>query len=197
MKHCLIFLSIFFCGITGGYSQTGVYKTYEDYTNNRIEPMQDTIGFIEFSLGSTLKFLNPENTEVKYKPKEIWGFLFKGSLFRTDGNITLYVADTGKIFYFENGGAHIRMLRKDVNYAVTATGELAYLSNELNGKLYRMPEFANGATFVVGNRKQYNEFKRKYPDHEDFYDCLGNSVDYHEMRKCAKDYNARSRKKKK
>lgn len=197
MKRFLIIKAILFIILASGYSQTGVYKSYDDFVNDRIEPMQDTVGFIEFNLGSTLKFLTPQGSEVKYKPKDIWGFLLKGSLFRTDGNITLYVADTGKIFYFENGGAHIRMLRKEVKNAVTATGYLAYISSELNGKLYRMPDFANGATFVVGNRKQYNEFKKKFPEHEEFYDCLGSSVDYLDMRQCAKEYNGRARKKKK
>ena len=59
-------------------AQTGVFKTYEDYKSGKLEKMDDEdVKYSENSFGVVLKFTSLSGETIKYKPKELWGFLSK------------------------------------------------------------------------------------------------------------------------
>jgi hypothetical protein len=73
--------------------QTEVYKTYEDYVNGNMEKMKDQVKVKGISFGLSYHFKSVDGSDVKYKPKNFWGFLYKGYLFRSDGNYTAMLQD--------------------------------------------------------------------------------------------------------
>ena len=188
MKIRVLLIIICILSIYFTKAQTGVYKTYEDFKSGKLEKMDDEdVKYSENSFGVVLKFTSLSGETIKYKPKELWGFLFKGNLFRTDENDLTFVVDTGKVCFYENGTSHLSMIKSGKNYGVFIRGYFCYMSADLNSKIYRMPFSGNG-NFVVGNKKEYKKFMDNYPEHEKLYDCIDRTVDYRKIRLCVTEY---------
>ena len=190
MKFFISLLAFFLLTTFSSYSQTGVYKSYDDYVNGNVEKMADHLKYFESDFGVILKFTDLEGKLVKYKPKSIWGFIYKGNLFRTTlNNDIVYLVDTGRVCFYENGTAHLNMLFEQSSTGQFIRGIFCYISSGLDGKIYGLP-FKNGPfTIILAGKREYKEFKKKYPDNEDLYDCMDDEESYLKVRNCIKRFN--------
>lgn len=195
-KRGLIFSCLFLVSLLT-QAQTGIYKTYEDFLKGNLEKMDDDIKLSESSLGFTIKFTSPDGNKVKYSPKENWGFLFKGSLFRSDdrGDV-VFVLDTVKLCSYENGTGHLRMLMNDTKYGSFLQGYSSYLSLDLKSKIYPMPFLCDGCRNGngVASRKYYRDFMDEYPQFQSLYDCIDKTALYRLARPCIVEYHKSKKK---
>jgi len=168
--------------------QTGVYKTYEDYMNGNIEKMEDQVKVKGTSLGLSYHFKSTDGSDIKYKPKNFWGFLYKGYLFRSDGSYTAMLQDSGKVCYYINGEAGVALITSGKNYGVTIVGPYCYLSSGgMNAELYPMPR--NGF-----DQKGLKKFKKDFSEFEDLFECIGKFTNYEDLSKCVHEFNKSKRK---
>ena len=187
MKKLLISTS-FLLAAFFSTAQTGVYKTYEDYASGNIEKMEDNVKVTGTSLGLSYHFTTVDGNKVKYKPKNFWGFIFKGNLFRSDGRYTAMLQDSGKVCYYISGEAGVHMLRTGKNYGVTIVGPYCYLSSgDMNACLYGMPRDGLDLAGLKNFKKDYSEFDL-------LFDCIGKFAYYEEIRKCVADFNKSNKK---
>jgi hypothetical protein len=185
-KGILLAVIIICCNCAN--AQTGVFKTYDDYLNGTMEKMEDDVKVTGTSFGLSYHFTTTDGNAVKYKPKHFWGFIFKGTLFRSDGHFTAMLQDTGKVWYYLNGEAGVAIIRNGTSSGVTIIGPYCYLSADgVNEPLYAMPN--NG----MENGK-YKKFKTNYPQFELLYDCVGKYSNYQNLHTCVKSFNAGSKK---
>ena len=112
------------------------------------------------------------------------GFKYNGHLFRTDhvGNIARVMA-TGDFIYYENGGAHLQMLRFNKNEGDFNSGYACYLSKDLSSDMCPLP-----STTISDARKMFKNFKDKYPEYEELYECIGKRTNYEHVRECVQEY---------
>lgn len=184
MKNISSLLSILFFS-SGLYSQTKVFYTYDDFLNDKGEVMDDEFANTSQStFGITIIFKSTAGEKKKFKPKEIWGFYFKGNLFRTVGNKEIgMLTDTGRINYYVNGCGAISKLSNPGSYGgYLANQSPAYLSaDSLNSPMYRMP-------LNEYETRDWKDFKKDYPSFTEFYDCV-NVPNYNIIRECVKWFN--------
>jgi hypothetical protein len=165
-------------------AQTGIYDTYEDFKKDSLRTMK-AIDRTSYSMGKyTIVFTDNNGKEEKVKAKTIWGFKYNGHLFRTDhvGNIALVIL-TGDFVYYENGGAHLQMLRFDKKEGDFSSGYACYLSKDLGSEMTPLPSAP-----ISDAKKMYKNFKEKYPEYEKLYDCIGKRTDYLHVRECVQEY---------
>lgn len=75
--------------------------------------------------------------KVTYSGKEIWGYLYKGKLFRSDkrtGQFAMLVS-SGKICYYENGWAHTLMQENNTKSEEFAVGYYTYVSKSFKVRI--------------------------------------------------------------
>ncbi len=192
MKPALLFLAIAMV-CSSAIAQTTIYKTYEDFVNGKGEKMDDEyIKTFESSFGMALRFKNTEGEIVKYKPKELWGFTYKGVFFRSVGGELAMLQDSGTISYYLNGYAGIGMLKnpgQTVGHYLAGESQCFLSVGDINAKIYKM-------ALNPIQKRDYPKFKKDYPDFEDFYDCATNYYDYEIVRKCVQEFNNKQKKKK-
>lgn len=162
---------------------TGYYRTYEDYLNKNLVVKDEISGrqhyFAVFKKAG-------EKEKVKYS--EIWGFLYKGELFRIDKHfenrqVATRVIEVGNIVYYENGWAHLQMLENNTNEGEYSAGYMAYISNDLNSEMTPLPVTRGDA------KSMYKKFMEKNPQHAKLYDCIDKSRTMDVMRQCTEEYN--------
>lgn len=165
------------------YGQTGVFKTYEDYAAGQMEAMQDNVRSPGTSFGVIYVFTTMDGGNKKYKAKEIWGFVYKGHLFRSDGRDMAMLMDTGKVWYYLNGQASVGMLHSGKNYSVSVSGPPCHLSAPgINSEMYGMP-------LGPFDQKDFKKMKKDHPEFEEIYKCMGPFSTYETTRKCVKQFN--------
>ncbi len=165
-------------------AQTGIYDTYEDFKKDNMRVMKD-VARANYAMGKyTIVFEDNDGKDVKVKAKNIWGFKYNGHLFRTDhvGNIAMVVVQDDFVYY-ENGGAHLQMLRTKKNEGDFTSGYGCYLSKDLGSGMTPLP----GAT-ISDARKMYKNFKEDNPQYEELYECIGKRTNYEHVRKCVEQY---------
>lgn len=109
----------------------------------------------------TLKFKDKKGKTVKIKPKDVWGFLVKGKLFRMDipNNQPVKVIVSEKLMYYENGVGHL-------SPSLTEFGYGSAISETLNSEIVPIP-FKEISVF----RSNYVKFKDEHPQFKEFFDC--------------------------
>lgn len=178
LKYTLSILFIFFTLFAN--SQITIYNTYEDYKNNKGKTYE---GFqYQTVTNKNFKMLFKANgTKTVISTKDIWGFKYKDAIFRVDrtDNQPARIVSDGKIVYYENGHAHVNMLK---NYSAEATvgfGHFCYLSKDLESDFVPMP------AYLVSKAKQkLKAFKDENPQYNDLFDCIEKDYDYKKVRTC-------------
>ncbi|MBI3882656.1 MAG: hypothetical protein HY305_00070 [Sphingobacteriales bacterium] len=172
-------------------AQTGIYRTYEDFVKGNIEMMSnEDAGYTTSTFGVRIKFKKFDGHHLRIKPKKMWGFLYRGYLFRTDHrNDIVFVADSGKVCLYENGYAYMDFIyHRENKYSSFVRVYYSYISSGLDNRIYRMP-FYDGQNYMLSNRREYRKFIRRYPQYEKLYECIDQSVRYLKIRKCVVNYN--------
>ncbi len=190
MKNVLLsFLLLIVCFCTN--AQTIVYKTYENFEKNEGEKMEeDFYKTREGTFGHSVKFKDANGKVTKYSPKDLWGFLYKGHLFRSVKGELAMLQDTGTINFWLNGFASLSLLADSTRkqgYYFESESQCYLSSGDINAKLYRMP-----VSILV--MRDWKEFKKDFPDYDDFVECTPFSQphwsdNYIKIRECVKEFN--------
>jgi hypothetical protein len=197
MYKKIILLNFLAFSLSFSFAQTGLYKTYEDYKKGNLEKMDEIKQWVTANMNvSYVNFISPDGSIVKYKPKDYWGFVYQGNLFRSRGNHDYAcLKDSGKIFYYENGHAWIGIIKHDTKNGTAprlGNDSYAYVSKDIASDIYAFPA-------SIMEKGPYKKFKSEYPEYEDLYDCLGGKAlvgTIDEIRECIKNLNHSSKSKK-
>jgi hypothetical protein len=147
--------------------QNGYYKTYADFTQNKIELMDAAIN-CDFIAGRLFVVFRKGGNAIKVPCKDIWGFKFKNQLFRNfhekHTDYPCAVVSTGKITYYEMGSRHIDALIHNIK-AEDGTqdwGHACYFSKTLGSDM-----------MSVSNTEEYERFKQAYTSTDaKLFNCL-------------------------
>lgn len=133
----LLFLSV------RALSQLTVYKSFIDFKQGNGESYDSLYfrGYSHSTYANLKLFFKGENKrkeKTKVKCKKIWGFTYKGKLFRcTKKGIPLMLVNEGKIFYYENGVAHLYLLDgSDTGWY--GKGGCCYFSKSMNSSINQL-----------------------------------------------------------
>ena len=153
-----------------------VYNTFEDYENKKgVEYLG--YGYKScFHAGGSWKTVFKKKKEKKLKlGKDVWGFTFKGELFRIDPKhgYPLKVVTTEKVCYYENGPFHIKLIESNKE-----NGEMTIMANSIT---YTFSETLNSPlesprALAKVNRKG-KASKDTNPTYKNLYDCIMNMTD--------------------
>jgi hypothetical protein len=167
------------------FSQTGYFKTYDDYKNNKMEVLDTYESYVHVMGGVTLTF-KKSGKKVKVPCGPTWGFMVDGALFRNHNAYAqpTRVVSVGEIVYCENGLAHLDMIKNKSDKGNFSVGYFSYLAKDLKSDLTPIPK---GGLDTAN--KLYKKFKLENPKHKDLYSCIDDGTDYQKIRNCIADYN--------
>jgi hypothetical protein len=169
------------------YGQGQVFKTYEEYLNKTGEAYDEgSISTAESDIGyGNMKIIvkNANGSTVRYRPADIWGFTFKGHLFRTTERQFAMLKDTGKVCFYINGiGAIEALQREDGKGTYLLSESNCFLSvGGINTKLYGLP---------ADNKfkKDLTALKKEHPELQSIIDCAKGEP-AGRVRGCVQAYN--------
>lgn len=178
MKGFFIFLILCFFSILTKSQTLIVFKTIDDFLNNKGEKHEgyvydDTFGGPGFRVVSFKGLFG----KIKLSKKDNWGFMYKGQLYRfNEEKDPMWVGIIGKnIVYYENGYVHL----KESN--VYTFGRACYLSADIASE-----------TFLYPNRRRfYKNFLLEHPACTTLFDCFETGrphFPYTTIRKCVEDF---------
>jgi hypothetical protein len=169
MKFLFILLSSF-C-VLSSYAQVQVYTTQAEYENGGGTMYTDYLKWSGSGDNVTITF-SDNGDKVKIKCADMWGFTYKDELFRTakvnKGAQLGMLMSKGKVYYYENGVAHLRILKHGGEqfeiYGADGYGIMYYFSASETSDLVviRLP-FDN-------KKMDLYEFISR-PEYKELYDC--------------------------
>jgi len=165
-------------------------ETYlKERTTDPNKPIGEHVGeYLDLfpAMGQWTLLFEKDGVKRKVKCKDIWGFLYKGVLFRIndEGPIPVRLMTEGAVCYYENGFAHLKMLRDDQEVALYDVGNAAYLSKDLKGAIVPA-RFKDDDTRSVSAR-----FRTEYPALESLYRCIGERDEMDPIRQCVVDFES-------
>ena len=161
----------------------------KERTADPFKPIGEPVGeYVDLfpAMGQWTLLFEKDGVKRKVKCKDIWGFLYKGVLFRIndEGPIPVRLMTEGAVCYYENGFAHLKMLHDDLEIAPYEVGNAAYLSKDLKGQI--VP-----ARFQEGDLRSVSaRFRTEYPMLEPLYRCIGDQGDMDPIRQCVVDFES-------
>lgn len=169
----------------GGSDEAVVtFATYADYTTAK----GDTVGvYLDLvpSMGQYTLIFNANGAKRKVACKDLWGFLYKGVLFRIEEQFHLPVRlmTKGAVCYYENGYAHLIMQRDGTELSFYDLGYQSYVSGDLQSTI--VP-----AIFKAEDRSASGKFRATHPKYAALCSCLGDQDELDHTRQCVVDYEA-------
>jgi hypothetical protein len=149
------------------------------------EPVGDFVDLYPW-LGHWTLVFEKDGVERKVKCKDIWGFTYKGVLFRisNEGPIPVRLMTEGLVCYYENGYAHLVMQRDSTENAGFDVGYASYLSKDIKSPI--VP-----AVFKEDDvRTESSRFRSEYPMLEPLFKCIGEKQEMDPIRQCVVDLEA-------
>lgn len=177
----------------GIQAQAYIYADADVYLKNRTAdpylPIGEAVGeFVDLypNMGQWTLLFEKDGVRRKVKCKDIWGFMYKGVLFRIneEGPIPVRLMTEGAVCYYENGFAHLYMQRDSTETAIYEQGYGAYLSKDLRSPI--VP-----ARFKAGDiRTLSGRFRTEYPALEPLMKCMEGREEMDPLRQCVVDFEA-------
>lgn len=174
-------------------AQAFLLYTPDEYLEKRTSdpylPIGEAVGdFVDLypNMGAWTLLFKKDGVERKVKCKDIWGFNYKGVLFRinSEGPIPVRLMTEGEVCYYENGFAHLKMQRDDSEWAGFELGHGSYLSRNIKGPI--VP-----AQFKEGDGKSMSGiFRKEYSELEPLFSCIGTGAEMDHTRQCVVDFEA-------
>ena len=179
----IFFLFTFLISLAA-HAEVVIYKTYQVYKDDKGEKYDDYHGFQHTKGNVILSFLK-DDKKTKIACKDMWGFKYNDILFRTDvkNNQPVRVVVVGKICYYENGIAHLGMIRDKKDEGSFTIGNFCYLSKDLNSELLPMPK-----AMIMESKKEVNKFKAGNPQYKELFDCIEKNYTYQHVRTCVDEF---------
>lgn len=164
-----------------------VYKTYEDFNQKKGQDYDTYHSANSLGAKVTLVFIH-KGDKVKVKCGDIWGFRYRDALYRTDTNYEMPVKliSFGRLCYYENGPAHLAMMKNGTNSAEFGIGAFCYASVDLRSEIF---QFSGKKS---DGKKAREHFVAVDPIYAEYFDCLGfpgNNVPA-SHRKCVEQFQA-------
>lgn len=165
-------------------------ETYlRERTTNPYKPIGEAVGeYVDLypAVGQWTLIFEKDGKKRRVKCKDIWGFLYKGVLFRIaeEGPIPVRLMTEGQVCYYENGFAHLRMLHDDIEHATYNVGNAAYLSKDLRGPIVRA-RFREGDT-----RSPSGRFCIEHPALDHLTRCIAERDEMDTIRQCVVDFES-------
>lgn len=126
------------CLVISTYAQKlTVYNSYQDYTDKRGDIYDEYDNLSTSFSGYTLRLYKGEE-KVKVLCRDIWGFEYGGNLFRiadSKSGFPCMLRSSGKVCYYENGTAHINMIRDKSKNGQTIQGGIYYISETITSSI--------------------------------------------------------------
>jgi hypothetical protein len=165
-------------------AQLTIYRTFEDYQHEKGEVYDDYVGYSHV-IKVKLKLIK-DGEEVTVSCKGVWGFKYKEGLFRVHEKLSqpARVMSVGNIVYYENGAAHLGMLRDNTNKGYYDVGYNCYFSTSMSDDLVPMPRDSG----ISDASKQIKKFKKLHPEYADLFECIGKSYMYTNVSPCVKSF---------
>ncbi len=144
---------------------TGIYRTYDDYKRDKLEDVGTYKSHIASSGNTTLVF-DKAGEKIKIKCADIWGFRYKGKLFRIDSrSMPVYLASKDTVIYYENGIANLQMLKYNSTSASLEYGFFCYLSKDMGSEI-----------FPINGPKTVAKFRSAHPEFSKLADCIESEI---------------------
>jgi hypothetical protein len=165
-------------------AQITVYRTYEDFKNKNGEKYDDYHGY-SHSMGRVKLTFKKDGKKIKIHCRDMWGFSYKDAFFRIDKkyNQPTRVISIGKIIYYENGIAHLSMIRNNTKSGEFSIGYYCYVSKNINSELIPMP-----GLLISDARKKIKKFKEENPEYKELFDCIEKNYNYLNVRPCVTEF---------
>ncbi|MBL7935241.1 MAG: hypothetical protein JNM51_05465 [Bacteroidia bacterium] len=163
-----------------------VFKDYASFTSMTGEHYDKMLGYTNGAIKVNL-ILQQKGVETKIKCIDIWGFLYNGNLFRTDartGQVARLISK-GKICYYENGIAHLKMIRDKTTNETFSIGYYCYVSKNLETNLVPFPD---PNSQVSDANKLLRRFKKDNPEYEYLFKTMNKPYQYYEVRQRISEY---------
>lgn len=159
------------------------YRAYRDNNPSRTSPK--LLGYNALGRGMAIDVIK-DGKQEKIPCAEMWGFLYKGFLFRTDnrtGQVAMLISQ-GKICYYENGAANIEMLKKGIKQSVTWLGYQCYFSEDLDSEMAPTPTPGN----LSDAWKLIKRFWKQHPQYDLLNAYIDKNYDYVNVRDQVKKF---------
>ncbi|PCH96853.1 MAG: hypothetical protein COB85_03235 [Bacteroidetes bacterium] len=179
-KSILILSIVLFPLITN--AQVIVYKTYEDFQNKIGEKYDD------YKSGGYKRIvLMKDGKKVRLDMKSMWGFTYEDALFRIHAPYgqCVRVLALGKVCYYENGMAHLSMIKNKSKSGESLGGWHCYISKTISSELRPFPY-----TMVAKSRRDLNAFKAANSEYDRLFECIEKDYSYLNVRPCVDKFNA-------
>jgi hypothetical protein len=177
----------------GAQAQAYIHVEADGYLKQRTFdptlPIGEAVGeFVDLYpiLGHWTLIFEKDGAKRKVKCKDIWGFTYKGVLFRMneEGPLPVRLMTEGAVCYYENGFAHLQMQRDSTELAGYEYGHAAYLSKDIKSPIVPAM-FKEGEARSVSSR-----FRSEYPGLEPLLKCIGVRDEMQPIRQCVVDFEA-------
>lgn len=166
------------------HSQVVVYRTFEDFQNEIGEEYDSLHDYSTFFNQIKLIFKKGKK-KVKIPCKKMWGFSYKNALFRVHKKYSqpARVISFGKIVYYENGIAHLSMLKFGESFGQYDKGYAGYFSKSINSEMVPIP------TQILSDAKRaIRRFKKEHPEYKELFDCLGKNYTQYNISPCLEKF---------
>lgn len=160
------------------------YATYADYQAAKGDTAGSYVDLVP-SMGQHTLVFSRQGEKYKVPCKDLWGFVFKGVLFRIEEEFHLPVRlmTKGAVCYYENGYAHLIMQRDGTEISFYDLGYQNYLSHDLESPIVR-------AVFTASERSASGKFRAAFPQYEPLCTCIGERDELDHTRQCVVDFEA-------
>lgn len=172
MKKTFLLLIILFLSSFHAKSEVITYKSYNDYINNTGTHYEELRSIMHLFNNVSL-LLTKNGKKVKVKCKTIWGFSYKGNLFRIEDkkHTPMLVISNNELVYYENGYAHVEMLAYGKNSSNFRVGYLFSFSKKLDTKIFH-------------HRKGIKKLNKLHPELKEVYKCIKKAISQSSIRNC-------------
>jgi len=187
IKKIIVLTVVIFC-TTYVYSQNvTTYNTYTDYIGDKGVSQGEYKKWKFSSFTGIILFLDDDGDKVKVFLKDIWGFEYKGYLFRVfREKLPAMVVEKGEMLYYESGIAHLEMLTKHKTTGEFSLGPYCFVSFGLNGEVISCPVQKHSSLPY----KYFKKYRKTHPQYEGVLKCLDDcDFDYKIVRLCVINYN--------
>ncbi|MCC6700766.1 MAG: hypothetical protein IT221_04535 [Fluviicola sp.] len=166
IKLILVLSILFFTH--NSHAQFKVYRTFEDAQNDIGEEYDDYSGYFH-AMGSVRLKLLKDSIETTVECKNIWGFTYKGAIFRVEKKYSqpAIILSNNNIVYYENGLAHLHMLKFNSNNAEVNVGQACYISTDINSEMIAVP-----ILYRRDVMKRFKKFIKNNPEYKPLGDCI-------------------------
>jgi len=165
-------------------SQIIVYRTFEDFQDDKGE-MYDSYLRNTQALGKIILIFKKGRKKIRIRCRDIWGFTYDDAFFRIDTkqDLPTRVLSIGKIVYYENGFAHLGILKHNIHTGWYGKGYAGYFSEDINSEMVPVPSQPMSAA-----KRAIRKFKEKHPEYSELFECLGKDFSQENLHPCLEKF---------